>query len=150
MALTANPRAQAMFETLTSANRYAILYRIGTQRRPKLESGASSNSWTCWPGARPSTRKARNHLGDEAPSLNCAGRAETGRAKAPGLLRLRSAGRDISRGAAGGRGAGVGSRRARPSGGARWGALALLAFAFSSGCASGCGSHRAAGRCPGW
>ena len=28
MALTANPRAQAMFEKLTSANRYSILYRI--------------------------------------------------------------------------------------------------------------------------
>jgi uncharacterized protein YdeI (YjbR/CyaY-like superfamily) len=32
-ALTANPRAQAMFETLTSANRYAILYRIGNVKK---------------------------------------------------------------------------------------------------------------------
>jgi uncharacterized protein YdeI (YjbR/CyaY-like superfamily) len=32
-ALTANPRAQAMFETLTSANRYAILYRIGNAKK---------------------------------------------------------------------------------------------------------------------
>ena len=32
-ALTANPRAQAMFETLTSANRYAILYRIGSAKK---------------------------------------------------------------------------------------------------------------------
>ena len=32
-ALRANPRAQTMFETLTSANRYSILYRIGTARR---------------------------------------------------------------------------------------------------------------------
>lgn len=31
--LMANPRAQAMFETLTSANRYAILYRIGTAKK---------------------------------------------------------------------------------------------------------------------
>jgi uncharacterized protein YdeI (YjbR/CyaY-like superfamily) len=31
--LTANPRAQAMFETLTSANRYAILYRIGNAKK---------------------------------------------------------------------------------------------------------------------
>jgi uncharacterized protein YdeI (YjbR/CyaY-like superfamily) len=32
-ALTANPRAQAMFETLTGANRYAILYRIGNAKK---------------------------------------------------------------------------------------------------------------------
>lgn len=32
-ALTANPQAQAMFETLTSANRYAILYRIGNAKK---------------------------------------------------------------------------------------------------------------------
>ncbi len=32
-ALAANPRAQAMFETLTSANRYAILYRIGSAKK---------------------------------------------------------------------------------------------------------------------
>jgi uncharacterized protein YdeI (YjbR/CyaY-like superfamily) len=32
-ALKANPRAQAMFETLTSANRYAILYRIGNAKK---------------------------------------------------------------------------------------------------------------------
>jgi uncharacterized protein YdeI (YjbR/CyaY-like superfamily) len=32
-ALMANPRARAMFETLTSANRYAILYRIGGAKK---------------------------------------------------------------------------------------------------------------------
>ena len=32
-ALKANPRARAMFETLTSANRYAILYRIGNAKK---------------------------------------------------------------------------------------------------------------------
>lgn len=32
-ALAANPRAQAMFHTLTGANRYAILYRIGRAKR---------------------------------------------------------------------------------------------------------------------
>jgi uncharacterized protein YdeI (YjbR/CyaY-like superfamily) len=32
-ALLANPPAQAMFETLTSANRYAILYRIGNAKK---------------------------------------------------------------------------------------------------------------------
>jgi len=32
-ALAAEPKAQAMFETLNSQNRYAILYRIGTAKR---------------------------------------------------------------------------------------------------------------------
>ena len=34
--LNANPRALAMFEKLTSANRYSILYRIGSAK--KLET----------------------------------------------------------------------------------------------------------------
>ncbi len=37
-ALTANPRAQAMFETLTSANRYAILYRIGNAKKAETRA----------------------------------------------------------------------------------------------------------------
>ncbi len=37
-ALSANPRAQAMYETLTSANRYAILYRIGNAKKPETRS----------------------------------------------------------------------------------------------------------------
>ena len=37
-ALSANPRARAMFETLTSANRYAILYRIGNAKKPETRS----------------------------------------------------------------------------------------------------------------
>ena len=32
-ALRANPRAQAMFHTLTSANRYSILHRIGNAKK---------------------------------------------------------------------------------------------------------------------
>jgi uncharacterized protein YdeI (YjbR/CyaY-like superfamily) len=32
-ALIANPRARAMFETLTSANRYSVLYRIGSAKK---------------------------------------------------------------------------------------------------------------------
>ena len=38
VALRADPRAQAMFETLTSANRYAILYRVGNAKRPETRS----------------------------------------------------------------------------------------------------------------
>ena len=33
-ALTAEPKAQAMFDILTSQNRYAVLYRIGSAKRP--------------------------------------------------------------------------------------------------------------------
>jgi uncharacterized protein YdeI (YjbR/CyaY-like superfamily) len=34
-ALDAEPEAQAMFERLTSQNRYAVLYRIGTAKKPE-------------------------------------------------------------------------------------------------------------------
>jgi uncharacterized protein YdeI (YjbR/CyaY-like superfamily) len=37
-ALNADPGAHAMFETLTSANRYAILYRIGNAKKPETRS----------------------------------------------------------------------------------------------------------------
>jgi uncharacterized protein YdeI (YjbR/CyaY-like superfamily) len=37
-ALIANPRAQAMFQTLTSANRYSILYRIGSAKKPETRA----------------------------------------------------------------------------------------------------------------
>ena len=37
-ALSANPRAQAMFETLTSANRYAVLYRVGNAKKPETRA----------------------------------------------------------------------------------------------------------------
>lgn len=37
-ALSTNPRAKAMFETLTSANRYAILYRIGNAKKSETRS----------------------------------------------------------------------------------------------------------------
>jgi uncharacterized protein YdeI (YjbR/CyaY-like superfamily) len=37
-ALTANPRAQAMFQTLTRANRYAILYRIGSAKKTETRA----------------------------------------------------------------------------------------------------------------
>jgi uncharacterized protein YdeI (YjbR/CyaY-like superfamily) len=37
-ALAANPRARAFFATLDSANRYAVLYRIGTAKRPETRA----------------------------------------------------------------------------------------------------------------
>ncbi len=38
VALRANPRARAMFERLTRANLYAILYRIGNAKKPETRS----------------------------------------------------------------------------------------------------------------
>jgi uncharacterized protein YdeI (YjbR/CyaY-like superfamily) len=38
VALSANPGAAAMFERLTSANRYAILYRIGNAKKPETRA----------------------------------------------------------------------------------------------------------------
>jgi uncharacterized protein YdeI (YjbR/CyaY-like superfamily) len=37
-ALSANPRATAMFQGLTSADRYSILYRIGSAKKPETRS----------------------------------------------------------------------------------------------------------------
>jgi len=37
-ALDANPRARTFFETLTGANRYAILYRVQTAKKPETRS----------------------------------------------------------------------------------------------------------------
>jgi uncharacterized protein YdeI (YjbR/CyaY-like superfamily) len=37
-ALAANPKAQAMFEILTSQNRYAVLYRIGNLKRAETRA----------------------------------------------------------------------------------------------------------------
>jgi uncharacterized protein YdeI (YjbR/CyaY-like superfamily) len=37
-ALSANPRAAAMFQVLTSANRYSVLYRIGNAKKPETRS----------------------------------------------------------------------------------------------------------------
>jgi uncharacterized protein YdeI (YjbR/CyaY-like superfamily) len=41
-ALAANPRARAFFATLDSTNRYAILYRIGTAKRPETRANRIS------------------------------------------------------------------------------------------------------------
>ncbi len=37
-ALSTNPRAKTMFEKLTSANRYAVLYRIANAKKPETRS----------------------------------------------------------------------------------------------------------------
>ena len=58
-ALAANPRAQAMFAILTSQNRYAILYRLNTSKRPDTRARRIPTSWPCWPGARPSIPRSR-------------------------------------------------------------------------------------------
>lgn len=42
-ALSSDPRARAMFERLTKANRYAILYRIGNAKKPETRSRRIDN-----------------------------------------------------------------------------------------------------------
>jgi uncharacterized protein YdeI (YjbR/CyaY-like superfamily) len=37
-ALAAEPRAQAMFQVLTSQNRYAVLYRLTSAKRPETRA----------------------------------------------------------------------------------------------------------------
>jgi uncharacterized protein YdeI (YjbR/CyaY-like superfamily) len=37
-ALVQNPRAAAFFATLTGANRYAVLYRIGAVKKPEART----------------------------------------------------------------------------------------------------------------
>lgn len=50
--LDRNPKAEAFFSTLESANRYAILFRIHTARKPAGEPSGSRPSWRCWRGTR--------------------------------------------------------------------------------------------------
>ena len=57
-ALAAEPAAQAMFEILTSQNRYAVLHRIDDrQARPRRGPGGSSSTSPCSRGARRSIRR---------------------------------------------------------------------------------------------
>ncbi len=67
-ALAAEPRAQAMFEILTSQNRYAILYRIGNAKRGDTRARPSSTSWRCSRAARrlPAAAQARGGLSRRA------------------------------------------------------------------------------------
>jgi len=58
-ALSSNSRANAMFEMLTSANRYAIIYRIGNAKKPETRSKRIGQFVErCWPEVRPSHPQA--------------------------------------------------------------------------------------------
>ena len=68
-ALAAEPRAEAMFEILTSQNRYAVLLRIDSAKRSDTRAGASSSSSRCSRAARPSIRRgARCERRPRAPA----------------------------------------------------------------------------------
>ena len=54
-ALDANPKARAFFDTLTGANRYAILYRVETAKKPRRVPHGSRSSSRCAPRERRST-----------------------------------------------------------------------------------------------
>jgi uncharacterized protein YdeI (YjbR/CyaY-like superfamily) len=69
-ALIANPRAQARFQTLTSANRTPSSIGSKVQRRWRPEPDGSSSLWRCWRKARPSTRRVHDHLVSRSASAN--------------------------------------------------------------------------------
>ena len=53
--LSRRPQARAFFESLDSANRYAILYRLAEAKRPKTPGApAVIRSWACWRPGRSS------------------------------------------------------------------------------------------------
>jgi uncharacterized protein YdeI (YjbR/CyaY-like superfamily) len=56
-ALAAEPRAQAMFDALTRQNRYAVLYRIDTAKRPETRKRRIQRLSRCSPRAKPSTHE---------------------------------------------------------------------------------------------
>ena len=63
-ALKANPRAQAMFDSLSKGNRYAILYRVGSVKKPETRARRIDHfvemlarGETIHPQSRPSTQR---------------------------------------------------------------------------------------------
>ena len=64
-ALTANPRARAMFETLTSANRYAILYRIGNAKKAETRARRIEQFVEMLARGETIHPQGPDHLGDE-------------------------------------------------------------------------------------
>jgi len=52
VAMAKNRKAKTFFETLNSANRYAILFRIQTAKKAETRARRSSNSSGCWRGTR--------------------------------------------------------------------------------------------------
>jgi uncharacterized protein YdeI (YjbR/CyaY-like superfamily) len=59
-ALDASPRANAFFKNLDRANRYAILFRIQTGKRPETRERNIQNSSPCWNEAKRSTEKTKS------------------------------------------------------------------------------------------
>jgi len=52
VAMAQNRKAKTFFDTLNSANRYAILFRIQTAKKAETRARRSSNSSGCWRGTR--------------------------------------------------------------------------------------------------
>jgi len=72
-ALAAQPRAQAMFDILTSQNRYAVLYRIASAKRADTRTRRIENFVACSPAARRSTRRSASSPTDrQAPGSRAA------------------------------------------------------------------------------
>ena len=59
-AIAANASAQAMFDVLSSQNRFALAYRLGQLKTEAArERGTLPASWTCSAAVRPSIRRTR-------------------------------------------------------------------------------------------
>ena len=162
-ALIANPRGPG--NVRDADEREPLRHFVSDRQRKEGRDSSQAHfdsSWRCWPGARPSTRKARNHLGDDSLLVDLRhGRRRNRARQSTGASLFEMAGHDV--GGAGCRPVlpGCAGRRAdfescaggpppqAALGGGRWRCSPLLCLSLA-GCAGGCGSHRAAGRCPGW
>jgi uncharacterized protein YdeI (YjbR/CyaY-like superfamily) len=60
-AIVADPAAQAMFDVLTKANRFALIYASMPSSGRRPASGRSASSLPCWPVTRRSTRRRPSH-----------------------------------------------------------------------------------------
>ena len=67
-ALVTDPTAKAMFDILTSQNRYAVLYRIDAASELKRGRDASSSMSPCSPEAKRSTHRSARDLAERRRS----------------------------------------------------------------------------------
>jgi uncharacterized protein YdeI (YjbR/CyaY-like superfamily) len=57
--LNKHPKARAFFAILDSTNRYAILFRLQTAKKPETRAKRINNSSACWSGMKNCTPERR-------------------------------------------------------------------------------------------
>src|SRR5450830_1462922 len=70
-ALSADPAAQAWFEVLTAANRFAVLYRVQARSGPRRGRVGSASSWPGWPVVRRRTPRSADPRRGSASARGC-------------------------------------------------------------------------------